>query len=208
LAILLVQSGAVVTCEQLRKQLWPADTFVDFDHSIDAAMPRLREVLSDEAENPRFIETLSRRGYRFIAPVNRSVDGMPTAWTGHKVPRPIFYKLVLLVVCSGSLAGAAWLYFSRLESKLPPSRVVPVTSLPGRAEDAALPPYGNEVAFRRLSNLPDVSGIYIEQIGSEYLLQLPKSSRDFSPVCSQRAECVSMPLDRAVRATRLENGHS
>ena len=79
LALLLARPGVPVTRDELRNQLWPADTFVDFDHSINAAIRRLREALSDEAENPRFMETLSRRGYRFIAPVNRPVDGIPIA---------------------------------------------------------------------------------------------------------------------------------
>ncbi|MGH9330649.1 MAG: winged helix-turn-helix domain-containing protein, partial [Vicinamibacterales bacterium] len=69
LAILLERRGEVVTREQLRERLWPADTFVDFDHGLNAAVNKLREALGDTAENPRFIETLPRRGYRFIAPV-------------------------------------------------------------------------------------------------------------------------------------------
>jgi DNA-binding winged helix-turn-helix (wHTH) protein/Tol biopolymer transport system component len=70
LAMLLEQPGEVVTREQLRNRLWPIDTFVDFDHGLNAAVKRLRDALGDSAENPRFVETLSRRGYRFIAPVN------------------------------------------------------------------------------------------------------------------------------------------
>jgi TolB-like protein/DNA-binding winged helix-turn-helix (wHTH) protein len=69
LRILLEQPGCVVTREELQRQIWPADTFVDFDHGLNNAIRRLREALCDSAENPRFIETLSRRGYRFVAPV-------------------------------------------------------------------------------------------------------------------------------------------
>jgi TolB-like protein/DNA-binding winged helix-turn-helix (wHTH) protein/Tfp pilus assembly protein PilF len=69
LAILLEHRGEMVTREQLQHRLWPSDTFVDFDHSLNTAVMRLREVLSDSSENPRFIETLPRRGYRFLAPV-------------------------------------------------------------------------------------------------------------------------------------------
>jgi TolB-like protein/DNA-binding winged helix-turn-helix (wHTH) protein/Flp pilus assembly protein TadD len=69
LAILLKKPGELVTREDLRKALWPSDTFVDFEHSLNTAMMRLREALGDSSENPRFIETLPRRGYRFIAPV-------------------------------------------------------------------------------------------------------------------------------------------
>jgi TolB-like protein/DNA-binding winged helix-turn-helix (wHTH) protein/Tfp pilus assembly protein PilF len=69
LITLLKQRGEVVTREELRRALWPEDTFVDFDHSLGTAINKLREVLGDTASNPRFIETLPRRGYRFIAPV-------------------------------------------------------------------------------------------------------------------------------------------
>ena len=69
LALLLRQPGRIVTREELHAQLWPANTFVDFDHGLNAAIKRLRDALGDSAENPRFVETLARRGYRFLAPV-------------------------------------------------------------------------------------------------------------------------------------------
>jgi DNA-binding winged helix-turn-helix (wHTH) protein len=69
LAMLLEHPGEVLTREQLRQRLWPADTFVDFDHSLNTAINKLRDALGDSAANPRFIETLAKRGYRFIAPV-------------------------------------------------------------------------------------------------------------------------------------------
>ena len=72
LILLLTAAGDVVTREALREKLWPADTFVDFDHSLGTAIKKLREALGDSAENPRFVETLPRRGYRFIA----QVDGL------------------------------------------------------------------------------------------------------------------------------------
>src|SRR6516162_5110661 len=69
LLVLLEKPGQVVTKEELQQRLWPADTFVEFDKGIYNAMKRLRETLGDEADTPRYIETLPRRGYRFIAPV-------------------------------------------------------------------------------------------------------------------------------------------
>lgn len=71
LALLLERTGEVVTREEMRQKVWPADTFVDFDHSLNTAVNKLRETLGDSASNPRYIETLARRGYRFIAPVQR-----------------------------------------------------------------------------------------------------------------------------------------
>ena len=72
---LLSRPGDVVTREELRLQLWPADTFVDYDHSLNTAVNKLRDALSDSADNPRFIQTLPRRGYRFIASVEVVADG-------------------------------------------------------------------------------------------------------------------------------------
>lgn len=69
LAVLLDQPGTIVSREALRTRLWPADTFVDFDHSLNTAMNKLREALGDQASSPRFIETVARRGYRFVAEV-------------------------------------------------------------------------------------------------------------------------------------------
>src|ERR1700693_692962 len=66
---LLENPGELVTREELHRKLWAADTFVNFEHGLNAAVKRLRQALSDSADNPRFVETLPRRGYRFIAPV-------------------------------------------------------------------------------------------------------------------------------------------
>jgi DNA-binding winged helix-turn-helix (wHTH) protein len=73
LAILLERRGEVVTREEMRQKLWPSDTFVDFDHSLNTAINKIREVLGDSATSPRYVETLARRGYRFIAPVQKDV---------------------------------------------------------------------------------------------------------------------------------------
>jgi hypothetical protein len=81
----------VVTREELRQKLWPADTFVDFDHSLNTAVNKLRETLGDSASSPRYIETLARRGYRFIAPVQNSVNvvtAAPSAGSGQAPGRP------------------------------------------------------------------------------------------------------------------------
>ena len=72
LALLLERPGQIVTREELQARLWPAETFVDFDHGLNAAIKRLRDALGDSAENPRFVETLARRGYRFLVPVSRT----------------------------------------------------------------------------------------------------------------------------------------
>jgi TolB-like protein/DNA-binding winged helix-turn-helix (wHTH) protein len=78
LAILLEQPGQLVTREELRRRLWPEDIFVDFEHSINTAIKKVRETLGDSADHSRFIETLQRRGYRFIAPVEASGEDRST----------------------------------------------------------------------------------------------------------------------------------
>src|ERR1700704_4403047 len=86
LTVLLQRPGEVVTREELRNQNWPADTFVDFDNSLNTAINKLREALGASADNSRFIETLPRRGYRFIAPVTGADGAASGAATRVGVP--------------------------------------------------------------------------------------------------------------------------
>ena len=106
LTILLQRPGEVVTREELRAQLWQSDTFVDFDNGLNTSINKLREALGDSADNARFIETLPRRGYRFIAPVSEG-DGT-TRGTSAGVPaRPRSRKLVVAVAVVVLAAGIA-----------------------------------------------------------------------------------------------------
>jgi DNA-binding winged helix-turn-helix (wHTH) protein len=82
LALLLERAGEVVTREELQQKLWPSDTFVDFDHSLNTAINKVREALGDSASSPRYVETLARRGYRFIAPVQAAEQ------TPEQIPHP------------------------------------------------------------------------------------------------------------------------
>src|SRR5437016_560197 len=113
LTVLLQRPDEVVTREELRSENWPADTFVDFDNSLNTAINKLREALGDSADNPRFIETLPRRGYRFIAPVT-GLDGTTKGIaTGTSVPwRPSSRKIVvaaaIAVLAAGIAGGLLW----------------------------------------------------------------------------------------------------
>jgi cholera toxin transcriptional activator len=89
LAVLLEKPGEIVTRENLRTRLWNADTFVDFDHSLNTAINKLRDALDDSAANPRFVETLAKRGYRFIAPVQRTSSQEETATPAIPPPRAV-----------------------------------------------------------------------------------------------------------------------
>src|SRR2546421_5985250 len=113
LTLLLQRPGEVITREELRSELWQSETFVDFDNSLNTSINKLREALGDSAENPRFIETLPRRGYRFIAPVT-SVEGTTRGTaTGASVPwRPSNRKIVvtaaIAVLAAGIAGGLLW----------------------------------------------------------------------------------------------------
>ena len=88
LVMLLERPGETVTREELQEKLWPADTFVDFEQGLNNAMKRLRAALDDDAESPHFIETLPRRGYRFIAPVESAGIGkLPVEALNDGVPK-------------------------------------------------------------------------------------------------------------------------
>src|SRR5690242_7130641 len=106
LRLMLERPGDVVTREELARRLWPQGTFVDFEHSLNAAVKRLRAALGDDADNPRFVETLPRRGYRFIAPL-RDRDAVAL------LPVTADYKARLAVLPFANLSGdSSQEYFS------------------------------------------------------------------------------------------------
>ena len=106
LTMLLQHPGEVVTREEIQKRLWPADTYVDFEHSLNAAIKRLRAALGDSAQAPRFVETLARRGYRFIAPVSHPAEEVPQATEGNQKPGGRGRFGVLAAVIAGVLVLA------------------------------------------------------------------------------------------------------
>src|SRR5438093_8848063 len=113
LTVLLQRPCEVVTREELRSENWSADTFVDFDNSLNTAINKLREALGDSADNPRFIETLPRRGYRFIAPVT-AVDGTTrgtatgASAAAPKRSRKIVVTATVAVLAAGIAGGLLW----------------------------------------------------------------------------------------------------
>jgi Tol biopolymer transport system component/DNA-binding winged helix-turn-helix (wHTH) protein len=136
LALLLEHAGDVVTRQQLRQHLWSSDTFVDFDNSLNTAINKIREALADSAEDPRFLETLPRRGYRFIAPIlpTHGAEGhgarpnlpldlvkVETATHSRKLWRILTPTAVLVVALGGVFA-----WFSQ---PLPPPRILSTTQI-------------------------------------------------------------------------------
>jgi len=201
LLMLLEQNGEIVTREEICQRLWPADTFVEFDHSVNTAIKKLRQTLNDDADNPRFIETVPKKGYRFISPVH---DGMaevpPVPAVGIDETAPLSddtrrFRTAGLIIAACAvvalLVGGAWLI---LRSRPQPSTagldIVPFTTYPGFEDQAALSPDGKKVAFiwgKPLDKGRGLDGphIYVKQIGIEQPLQLTKSNDfEFSPVWS------------------------
>jgi len=108
LTVLLQRPGEVVTREELRNHSWSPDTFVDFDNSLNTAINKLREALGDSADNPRFIETLPRRGYRFLALVTNSDQKKAVAAAPSAEPRKLYRKVALAVGLVLALSTAGW----------------------------------------------------------------------------------------------------
>ena len=167
---LLESAGTVVAREDLHAALWPADTFVDFDTSLNTAIKRLREVLGDSADTPVFIETVPRRGYRFLAPVQVIQNGghSPVAWAANDSPAP-FARLRSRLIVAGLfvavvVAVAGLLILVRLPVAVP--RVLDSTQITfdemgkGRLQLHAGKIYFNEQASDRVTLLevPSVGG--------------------------------------------------
>jgi DNA-binding winged helix-turn-helix (wHTH) protein/tetratricopeptide (TPR) repeat protein len=121
LANLLQRPGDVVTREELRSAIWQSDTFVDFDNGLNTSINKLREALGDSADSPRFVETLPRRGYRFIAPMTGDRQEPPGAGTetaGAESTRRWKMIAVLVILAAGSVSGGVMLWSSRQSQKL------------------------------------------------------------------------------------------
>ena len=164
---LLEKPGEVVTREELRNRLWPADTFVDFDHSLNAAIRRVRDALGDSAENPRFVETVARRGYRFLAPVDtgNGIHAVPAAV--ETAPHKGFRFHIWWVVAAACavilvLVGIKFGLLLAQQHRPSVSRVSQLTANPldDRVRAAAISRDGRYLAFS------DETGFYVRQIDS------------------------------------------
>jgi Tol biopolymer transport system component/DNA-binding winged helix-turn-helix (wHTH) protein len=200
LVYLLEHAGEIVTREELQRVLWPSDTYVAFDHSLNMAVMKLRDALGDSYDTPLYIETIPKRGYRFIAPLSQaeemrnelersspSMNGCnveeQTAPAATANPAPFrrfgriwaFASLIILV-------AIGWVLLVRTHRVLAPShdaiqafsnfRIVPITTAAGRAVSPSISPDGREVAF--LWNGPDRKryNLYVQTVGSETPLRL------------------------------------
>jgi DNA-binding winged helix-turn-helix (wHTH) protein len=201
LAALLERPGQIVTREELRQLIWPDKNFGDFDHAINLVMAKLRATLGDSADVPHLIETLPRRGYRFIAPLKQQVDPpaariiasvqeqtVPSPVKAHpamdaeKKPWLVVGALALLVIVVMVAAVALLRMFPKLwEQSSTGGEIAPLVSMPGQQEMPAVSPDGSQVAFA-YSGGPH-PGIYLALVGGEKPLQLTQGS-DGNPAWS------------------------
>jgi len=193
LAMLLERPGEIVTREEVRKQLWPEGTFVDFDEGLDTALKKLRHALGDSAQNPTFIETLPRRGYRFIAPVTNgdlarpaSVATVPTSsfpsnsLAGGKSGRKY---LALLLAIALVLVAALVMYRSKSHSHEINPEKMEITRLTdtGNATYVAISPDGRYVVHAL--RVGDKQGLWLRQVATRSDVQiLPPEATGFDGI--------------------------
>jgi Tol biopolymer transport system component/DNA-binding winged helix-turn-helix (wHTH) protein len=184
LAALLEHPGEIVTREELHQRIWPADTFVDFDHGLNTAVNKLRDALGDSAASARYIETLPRRGYRFLGPFEMLGDGsswLVQAEPAREIIRPaakpkhrssLLWAAGLLIPVAAGVA--IWLLTSHAnQQKLQPHPVVvPLTTYAGSEDAPSFSPDGNQVAFFWDGH------IWVKQIGTESKLRLTSDAAE------------------------------
>ncbi len=187
LTMLVERSGEVVSREELRQKLWPADTFVDFDHGLNSAVARLREKLNDSAEAPRYVETVPKRGYRFIGPVEEADSSVLDTLT--PVPTPKIQPGVLsrvgirswtavVVALVALLLFAGWKLWQLTRGHSDrPLEIIPMAVLPGYEVEPAFSRDGNQVAFREINGHRN-SGIFAALVGGDSSLRLTNSPAD------------------------------
>lgn len=212
LEALLLRPGELVTREELKQKLWPADTFGDFEHGLNAAVNRVREALGDSSDKPRFIETLPRRGYRFIAPVessqteqtpsetqpssqapkakdaSRSWTMMPSVFALAKGFRYVVGGAALVLLIS----VAAFFYFRNSSQSPAFYSSVPLTNYVGSQISPSFAPDGERVAFAWDGEKQDNFDIYVKQIGDGTLLRLTSDPKpDLSPAWSPDGRTIA-----------------
>jgi Tol biopolymer transport system component/DNA-binding winged helix-turn-helix (wHTH) protein len=184
LLLLLTHPGAVLAREDLRKSLWPDGTFVDFEHGLNTAVKKLRDALGDSPEVPRFVETVARRGYRFIGKVEIPT-ATPTAPPGRGSYLPTRRNAVVLGLTLCAL-GLSFLVLAHWRRSGPaPPILTPAVADVGEKDTPSLSPDGQHLAFAWNGGTGPHFHLYVKIIGTEEPIQLTKQAAiDFNPVWS------------------------
>src|SRR5215472_9475659 len=185
---LLEYPGELVSREELRSLLWQENTFVDFETGLNTAVKRLRDTLGDSADNPTFIETIPRRGYTFIAPVEWTppIAGAKPSRDAVVKSRPWPWQVISVCIFAGLVCLMIVLYLPRRDNIASPRKelaefnVIPFTALPGEQRSPSFSPDGSQIAFAwngnpRNTKEEDVDrkfDIYLKVTGSENLVQV------------------------------------
>ena len=195
LTLLLEHPGDLVTREDLRQRLWPNGTFVDFEHGLNAVINRLRETLGDSADRPRFIETVPRRGYRFVGAIEGSRPAPPT--TVGSSPRQGIAKrsrwvlwVIAGVTCAGLVATA--LRFSGVRAPLPSVPARFEMTLPADMEvidQAEISPDGRRLVFSAM--LKGRPQLFIRDLGSTAVVGLDDTEGAFFPFWSPDSRSIA-----------------
>jgi len=196
LVMLLQHAGEVVEREQIRQALWPAGTFVEFDGSLNTAVKKIRQALGDSAEHPRFIETLPRTGYRFIAPVSGAAPAVPPPAPSRTWRREYLMAATIALAVAG--AAASWFLVSLRGPEETFAVPVPFTTYPGIETQPSFSPDGERVAFSWNGGTGDNFDIYVKQIGTERPLRLTTDpASDTRPSWSPDGRLIAFVRDLA-----------
>jgi TolB-like protein/DNA-binding winged helix-turn-helix (wHTH) protein/Tfp pilus assembly protein PilF len=166
LTMLLERPGQTVTREELQRKFWPANSMVDVDHSLNASIKKLREALGDDSENPRFIETLHRRGYRFIAPLDappapafelsEPVAPAPLGESRHLAPWQKWTAVAVCIAAIGLAAIGIWYARSGRAARIDSIAVLPFTNGSGDANSDYLSDGITESLIGNLAHVPEL----------------------------------------------------
>jgi len=193
LSALVERPGEVVSREDLQQRLWPDETFVDFEDGLSTAVRKIRQALGDSASNPRFIETLPKRGYRFIAPVDVSGE----VREGQARSRPRRSLLVPYGLAGAAavvvLIGMLWTIDSVESPPIARSwSPIPLTSYPGEERTPDFSPDGNQVVFAWSGEDDSDLDVYVKTVGlGEPVRLTTDSGDDFAPVWSPDGQWIA-----------------
>ena len=208
LAVLLQRPGEVVTREELRSQNWPPDTFVDFDNSLNTAINKLREALGDAAQSPRFIETLPRKGYRFIAPVT-SGNGKESASNGADVAAAarrwrVFLPVAVILV---TVMASGWFWRSRQTRKLTDKDTIVLADFANSTGDSVFEGTLREGLSVQLEQSPFLSLVSEEEIHQTLRMMRQPTNALLTPeiareVCQRTGSAASLNGSIALIGTK------